>query len=626
MNRYPLWKNIIIVLALVLGLLYTIPTFFGTTQAVQVSGAKATVKVEADVKDKVEQVLKAQNIPYTGLYFEKTAQGLGTVKVRVNGQETQAKAKEAINAALNTDPNSPSYTLAYSTVSAAPDWMTAIGAKPVSLGLDLRGGVHFLLEVKMSDAVQKKLDAMQNGFNNLLKDKKIALQSAEKNGEQLVMNFDSPAAVEQARAAILSEQNATDYVIAANGNSLSVGLTEQAVNQVKNQAIKQNIEILHNRVNAMGASEPVVQQQGFDRIVVELPGESDPARAKSLIGRTATLEVRMEETTNPLNGVEFDMASSEGQPGQKALLKKQVVITGDAFTQARGQLDGQNGGVHVSVNLNAESGKIMRQTTHDNVGKRMGIVMYEQQPDGKTKGEVISLATIQSEFGDAFQITGARTLQEAEDLALLLRSGALAAPMTITQESTVGPSLGEENIKKGLKSLAYGFAAVSIFMLIYYRVFGMFSVLALGVNLLLLVGILAAIGVTMTLPGIAAVALTLGMAIDSNVLINERIREELRKGQPPAMAMHLGYERAFATILDSNVTTLIAGVALLIFGTGPIRGFAIVHCLGIATSMFSAVFFARGLSNLWYGRHQRLQSLSIGQIWRPNSDAAKTGK
>ena len=626
MNRYPLWKNIIIVLALVLGLLYTIPTFFGTTQAVQVSGAKATVKVEADVKDKVEQVLKAQNIPYTGLYFEKTAQGLGTVKVRVNGQETQAKAKEAINAALNTDPNSPSYTLAYSTVSAAPDWMTAIGAKPVSLGLDLRGGVHFLLEVKMSDAVQKKLDAMQNGFNNLLKDKKIALQSAEKNGEQLVMNFDSPAAVEQARAAILSEQNATDYVIAANGNSLSVGLTEQAVNQVKNQAIKQNIEILHNRVNAMGASEPVVQQQGFDRIVVELPGESDPARAKSLIGRTATLEVRMEETTNPLNGVEFDMASSEGQPGQKALLKKQVVITGDAFTQARGQLDGQNGGVHVSVNLNAESGKIMRQTTHDNVGKRMGIVMYEQQPDGKTKGEVISLATIQSEFGDAFQITGARTLQEAEDLALLLRSGALAAPMTITQESTVGPSLGEENIQKGLKSLAYGFAAVSIFMLIYYHVFGIFSVLALGVNLLLLVGILATIGVTMTLPGIAAVALTLGMAIDSNVLINERIREELRKGQPPAMAMHLGYERAFATILDSNVTTLIAGVALLIFGTGPIRGFAIVHCLGIATSMFSAVFFSRGLANAWYGRQQRLQSISIGQVWRPSVDAAKTGK
>ena len=626
MNRYPLWKNIIIVLALVLGLLYTIPTFFGTTQAVQVSGAKATVKVEADVKDKVEQVLKAQNIPYTGLYFEKTAQGLGTVKVRVNGQETQAKAKEAINAALNTDPNSPAYTLAYSTVSAAPDWMTAIGAKPVSLGLDLRGGVHFLLEVKMSDAVQKKLDAMQNGFNNLLKDKKIALQSAEKNGEQLVMNFDSPAAVEQARAAILSEQNATDYVIAANGNSLSVGLTEQAVNQVKNQAIKQNIEILHNRVNAMGASEPVVQQQGFDRIVVELPGESDPARAKSLIGRTATLEVRMEETTNPLNGVEFDMASSEGHPGQKALLKKQVVITGDAFTQARGQLDGQNGGVHVSVNLNAESGKIMRQTTHDNIGKRMGIVMYEQQPDGKTKGEVISLATIQSEFGDAFQITGARTLQEAEDLALLLRSGALAAPMTITQESTVGPSLGEENIKKGLKSLAYGFAAVSIFMLIYYRVFGMFSVLALGVNLLLLVGILAAIGVTMTLPGIAAVALTLGMAIDSNVLINERIREELRNGQAPAMAIHLGYERAFATILDSNITTLIAGVALLIFGTGPIRGFAIVHCLGIATSMFSAVFFSRGLANAWYGRQQRLQSISIGQVWRPSVDAAKTGK
>ncbi len=625
MNRYPLWKNIIIVLALVLGLLYTIPTFFGTTQAVQVSGAKATVKVETDVKDKVEQVLKAQNIPYTGLYFEKTAQGLGTVKVRVNGQDAQTKARDAINAALNTDPNSPAYTLAYSTVSAAPDWMSAIGAKPVSLGLDLRGGVHFLLEVKMSDAVQKKLDAMQNGFNTLFKDKKLALQSAEKNGEQLVMNFDSPAAAEQARALIMSEQNATDYVLTPNGNSISVGLTEQAVNQVKNQAIKQNIEILHNRVNAMGASEPIVQQQGFDRIVVELPGESDPARAKGLIGRTATLEVRMEETTNPLNGVEFDMAATEGGAGQKALLKKQVVITGDAFTQARGELS-QDGGVQVGVNLNAESGKIMRQTTHDNIGKRMGIVMYEQQPDGKTKGEVISLATIQGEFGDAFQITGARTLQEAEDLALLLRSGALAAPMTITQESTVGPSLGEENIQKGLKSLAYGFAAVAIFMILYYRVFGVFSVLALGVNLLVLVGILAAIGVTMTLPGIAAVALTLGMAIDSNVLINERIREELRNGQPPAMAIHLGYERAFATILDSNITTLIAGVALLIFGTGPIRGFAIVHCLGIATSMFSAVFFSRGLANWWYGSRQRLQSISIGQVWRSKSDTAKIGQ
>ena len=623
MNRYPLWKNIIIVVALVLGLLYTIPTFFGTTEAVQVSGAKATVKVESDMKDKVEQVLKAQNIPYTGLYFEKTAQGLGTVKIRLKGQDAQAKAKEALNAALNTDPNSPSYTLAYSSVSAAPDWMSAIGAKPVALGLDLRGGVHFLLEVKMSEAVQKKLDAMQNGFNTTFKDKKITTPGVEKNGEQLVMTFDSPASAEQARGLISSEQGATDYTIQPNGNVLTVGLTEQAVNQVKNQAIKQNIEILHNRVNAMGASEPIVQQQGFDRIVVELPGESDPARAKSLIGRTATLEVRMEETANPLNGVEFDVA---GEPGKKALLKKQVVITGDAFTQARGQLDGQNGGVHVSVNLNTESGKIMRQTTHDNVGKRMGIVMYEQQPDGKTKGEVISLATIQGEFGDSFQITGARSLQEAEDLALLLRSGALAAPMTITQESTVGPSLGEENIKKGLKSLAYGFAAVSVFMLIYYRVFGMFSVLALGVNLLLLVGILAAIGVTMTLPGIAAVALTLGMAIDSNVLINERIREELRNGQPPAMAIHLGYERAFATILDSNITTLIAGLALLIFGTGPIRGFAIVHCLGIATSMFSAVFFSRGLANWWYGRRQRLQSISIGQVWRPKADTSKSAQ
>ena len=620
MNRYPLWKYVVIGVALLLGLLYTVPTFFGTTQAVQVSAAKATIKVEADVKDKIAQVLKTQNIPYTGLYFEKTAQGLGTVKVRVNGVDAQAKVKDVLNTALNPDANAPAYTLAYSTVSAAPDWMSALGAKPVSLGLDLRGGVHFLLEVKMSEAVQKKLDAMQTGFVAGLKDKKITPTATEKSGEQIVLSFDSPTTMEQARSVIASEQGALSYTMEPAGNQLKIGLTEQAINEVKNQAIKQNIEILHNRVNAMGASEPIVQQQGFDRIVVELPGESDPARAKSLIGRTATLEVRLEETTNPLNGIEFNMAGSEG--GGKALLKKQVVITGDAFAQARGEM-GQEGRPQVSVGLKPESGKIMRQTTHDNIGKKMGIVMYEQQPDGKSRGEVISLATIQGEFGDSFQITGAKTLQEAEDLALLLRSGALAAPMTITQESTVGPSLGEENIKKGLKSLVYGFAAVSIFMLIYYRVFGLFSVLALGVNLLLLVGILAAIGVTMTLPGIAAVALTLGMAIDSNVLINERIREELRNGQPPSMAMHLGYERAFATILDSNITTLIAGVALLIFGSGPIRGFAIVHCFGIATSMFSAVFVARGFSNLWYGRRQRLQSISIGQIWR-GADAHQT--
>ena len=622
MNRYPLWKYVVIGVALVLGLLYTVPTFFGTTQAVQVSAAKATVKVEADVQDKIEQILKAHSIPYTGLYFEKTAQGLGTVKVRVNSVDAQAKVKEVLNTALNSDVNAPAYTLAYSTVSAAPDWMSALGAKPVSLGLDLRGGVHFLLEVKMSEAVQKKLDAMQTGFVTSLKDKKITPTAAEKSGEQIVLSFDTPETMEQARVSIANEQSGSSYVIEPAGNQLKIGLTEQAVAEVKNQAIKQNIEILHNRVNAMGASEPIVQQQGFDRIVVELPGESDPARAKSLIGRTATLEVRLEETTNPLNGIEFDMAGSEG--GGKALLKKQVVITGEAFAQARGEM-GQEGRPQVSVGLKPESGRIMRQTTHDNIGKKMGIVMYEQQPDGQSRGEVISLATIQGEFGDSFQITGATSLQDAEDLALLLRSGALAAPMTITQESTVGPSLGEENIQKGLKSLVYGFAAVSIFMLIYYRVFGLFSVLALGVNLLLLVGILAAIGVTMTLPGIAAVALTLGMAIDSNVLINERIREELRNGQPPAMAMHTGYERAFATILDSNITTLIAGVALLIFGSGPIRGFAIVHCLGIATSMFSAVFFARGLSNLWYGRRQRLQSLSIGQVWRGANDAQNKG-
>ena len=423
--------------------------------------------------------------------------------------------------------------------------------------------------------------------------------------------FDSPETANNARSEIL--QKHTDLNVSVNANNVNITMNEVAITEVKTNAIKQNISTLHNRVNELGVAEPIVQQQGTDRIVVELPGVQDTARAKDLIGRTATLQIRLAETGTGFNNEKFKYGTGE------AAVKKQVVVSGDSITNATVSFTDQNQPA-VSVTLDSAGGKIMRQVTHDNVKKPMAMILFE-----KGKGEIISLSTIQSEFGENFQITGSKSAEEANDLAVLLRSGSLAAPMDIINERTVGPSLGADNIEKGFNSLLYGFIAISIFMIIYYRMFGIFSVISLGMNLFLLIALLSLLGATMTLPGIAAIALTLGMAIDSNVLINERVREELRHGATPANAINLGYKHAFDTILDSNITTLIAGLALLIFGSGPIKGFAVVHCLGILTSMFSSVFFSRGLVNLWYGRRPRLASISIGQVWRGEvADAIST--
>ena len=615
MNRYPLWKYLIMIVVTAAGLLYTLPNIFGEGPAVQVSSARSTVKVTADLEPKIAEILAAQNIANQGIYFTQTANN-GSFRVRFADVDTQLKAKEVLNSAFNANPQDPSHTVALNLMSKSPDWLTAIGARPTSLGLDLRGGVHFLMQVDLNGAVQKRLDSLQNEISGVFKDSKIAGAQISKNGERIDITFDTPATASLARDAILKKR--TDLTVVNNAGTLNINLTPEELVKVKTNAVQQNITTLHNRVNALGVAEPLVQQQGIDRIIVELPGVQDTAIAKEIIGRTATLQIRLVET----NAAAFDKETFKEPNGASVDLKRQVILTGDAIIDAQSGRD-QNGRSSVDVRLNDAGGKIMREVTRENLKKPMAIVLFEKR-NGKEVGEAISVATIQGEFGDTFAITGNSSAEENNNLALLLKAGALAAPMDIIEERTIGPSQGADNIEKGFKSLVYGFCAVAAFMIFYYHVFGVISVVSLAVNLLLLVGLLTIFRATLTLPGIAAIALTLGMAIDSNVLINERIREELRHGESPQRAIHLGYERAFATILDSNITTLIAGLALLIFGSGPIRGFAVVHCLGILTSMFSAVFFSRGLANFWYGRRQRLSSISIGQIWRGDSTKPNT--
>ncbi|GHA66407.1 protein translocase subunit SecD [Formosimonas limnophila] len=615
MNRYPLWKYLIMIVVTAAGLLYTLPNIFGEGPAVQISSARSTVKVTADLEPKIAEILAAQNIANQGIYFTQAANN-GSFRIRFADVDTQLKAKEVLNSAFNTNPQDPSYTVALNLMSKSPDWLTAIGARPTSLGLDLRGGVHFLMQVDLNGAVQKRLDSLQNELSSTLKDSKITGAQISKNGERIDITFDAPATASLARDEILKKR--TDLAVINNAGTLNISLTPEELIKVKTNAVQQNITTLHNRVNALGVAEPLVQQQGIDRIIVELPGVQDTAIAKEIIGRTATLQIRLVET----NAAAFDKETFKEQNGASVDLKRQVILTGDAIIDAQSGRD-QNGRSSVDVRLNDAGGKIMREVTRENLKKPMAIVLFEKR-NGKEVGEAISVATIQGEFGDTFAITGNSSAEENNNLALLLKAGALAAPMDIIEERTIGPSQGADNIEKGFKSLVYGFCAVAVFMILYYRVFGVISVVSLAVNLLLLVGLLTVFRATLTLPGIAAIALTLGMAIDSNVLINERIREELRHGESPQRAIHLGYERAFATILDSNITTLIAGLALLIFGSGPIRGFAVVHCLGILTSMFSAVFFSRGLANFWYGRRQRLSSISIGQIWRGDSTKPNT--
>jgi preprotein translocase subunit SecD len=619
MNRFPVWKYALIALCIVVAFVYTVPNFFGESPAVQVSSGKATIKVDAALLEKVEAALKSAGVVYTGALLDPNS-----VRVRFADPDTQLKAKDLIDKTVNPDPANPSYIVALNLLSSSPGWLTAIGALPMYLGLDLRGGVHFLLQVDMEGAVTKRLESLAGDLRTQLREKRIRHGGIGREGQTLRMRFRDAEERDRARAHVLASFPDLALVERDDGQAVQLvaSLKPQALKRTQDYALKQNITTLHNRINELGVAEPVIQQQGADRVVVQLPGVQDTAKAKDILGRTASLEVRMvdeEKMTaenlatakagSPPFGTEYYVERS----GAPLLVKKQVVLTGDRLTDAQPGFDPQTNEPAVHLTLDGVGARIFRDVTRENVGKRMAILLIE-----KGSAEVITAPVIRSEIGGGrVQISGRMTTTEANDVALLLRAGSLAAPMEIVEERTVGPSLGRENIEKGFNATRWGFVAIAVFMSLYYLLFGVISSASLAVNLLLLIALLSLLQATLTLPGIAAIALTLGMAIDANVLINERIREELRGGATPQAAIATGYERAWGTIFDSNITTLIAGIALLAFGQGPVRGFAVVHCLGILTSMFSAVTVSRGIVNLVYGHRRRVAKLSIGNtVWK----------
>jgi len=587
-----------------------------------VSSAKATIKVDTAVQQRVEEALKA-----AGVTPDFVALGGNSVRARFDTPDTQLKAKDAIQKALVPDGNDPSYIVALNLVSRSPLWLKALHANPMYLGLDLRGGVHFMLQVDMQAALTKKSESYAGDIRTALRDKNIRHGGISRDGQSIDIKVRDEATATAARNLIADQFADLQVTTTPEGTEfkLRASIKPEATRRVQEQALKQNMVTLHNRINELGVAEPVIQQQGLDRIVVQLPGVQDTAKAKDILGRTATLEVRMVDEGTEARSAEtgrgpvpFGSERYLERNGQPVIVKKQVILTGENLTDAQPGFDGQTQEPTVNLTLDAKGSRIFKDITRENVGKRMAIVLFE-----KGKGEVVTAPVIRSEIGGGrVQISGRMTTAEANDTALLLRAGSLAAPMEIIEEYTIGPSLGADNIERGIHSVVWGMVAIAVFMCIYYALFGIFSTVSLAVNVLLLLAILSMLQATLTLPGIAAMALALGVAIDSNVLINERIREELREGVSPQAAIHAGYERAWATILDSNVTTLIAGLALLAFGSGPVRGFAVVHCIGILTSMFSAVFFSRGLVNLWYGRKKKLKSVAIGQVWKPESDSA----
>jgi preprotein translocase subunit SecD len=621
MNRYPVWKFAIIVIALLLGVVYTLPNFFGEAPAVQVSSSKMSAKVDEATMMRVAKAIESANVSAAFLTLEGNS-----IKARFETTEQQLKAKDAIQNVLIPGGIENGYVVALNLLSRSPSWLAALHASPMYLGLDLRGGVHFMLQVDMKAALTQKTDSLAGDVRTALREKDIRHGGIAREGDVIEVRVRDQAQLEAVRRLMLEQFADLQTVEKVQGTEIKLiaSIKPEAARRVQEQALKQNITTLHNRINELGVAEPVIQQQGLDRIVVQLPGVQDTAKAKDILGRTATLEVRMVDESSEARNAEqsnglvpFGSERYLERNGQAVIVKKQVILTGDNLTDAQPGFDSQTQEPVVNLSLDGKGARIFKDVTRENVGKRMAILLFE-----KGKGEVVTAPVIRSEIGGGrVQISGRMTTSEANDTALLLRAGALAAPMEIIEERTIGPSLGAENIAKGFSSVTWGFVVIAAFMCIYYMTFGLFSSISLAVNLLLLVAVLSMLQATLTLPGMAAMALALGMAIDSNVLINERVREELRMGASPQAAIHTGYDRAWATIFDSNITTLIAGVALLAFGSGPVRGFAVVHCLGILTSMFSAVFFSRGLVNLWYGRQKKLKTVSIGTVWRPDGDA-----
>ncbi|MFA7503627.1 MAG: protein translocase subunit SecD [Burkholderiaceae bacterium] len=611
MNRYPIWKYVVIAITLVFGILYTVPNFFGEAPAVQVSSAKATVRIDDGMRERVRRLLADADLESTGIFFDGNS-----VKARFDTTDDQFRAQAVIERGLNPDPDDPSWIVAMNLLSNTPQWLLSINALPMYLGLDLRGGVHFLMQVDMASALDKRLDSMAGEARTLLRESRIRHAGIERDAEGFVIRFRDTQGRGEALARLNRDMQDLAFTEAGDGDTLRLEarFKPEAAQQVQEHALSQNMTTLGNRVNELGVSEPVIQRQGADRVVVQLPGVQDTAKAKDIIGRTATLEVRLvcerpeDLAALAAGNVPFGCERYLDRDGRPLLVQKQVILTGENLNNALPGFDSQTQEPTVNLNLDTNGARIFRDVTRANIGKRMAILLFE-----KGRGEVVTAPVIRTEIpGGRVQISGQMTTTEAADTALLLRAGSLAAPMEIIEERTIGPSLGAANIEQGFRSNLYGFIAIVTFMTVYYAAFGLISSLALAFNLTLLIALLSVLQATLTLPGIAAIALTLGMAIDANVLINERIREELRAGVSPQAAISLGYQHAWRTILDSNITTLIAGVALLVFGSGPIRGFAVVHCLGVLTSMFSAVVFSRGIVNLWFGRRKKLTHVPIG--------------
>lgn len=601
MNRYPLWKNLLILFTIVLAIVYTLPNLYGVTSAIQISTNRQSLSINEETEKRVSEALQKANIPHDGMFIAG-----GSLKVRVT-DATKIAARDAIDAALGEG-----YIVAQNQIANSPEWLEKIGAKPMFLGLDLRGGVHFTMQVDMKAALDKTLDRYAGDIRRILRQQKIRSGNIRKMGNSIVVPFQDTADMQQAYPEL--QKILDGATITADGTNVTITLPETLLQQIRTDAVKQNINTLHNRVNELGTSEPVIQQAGADRIVVQLPGMTDTAKAKDIIGRTATLEVRM-VSTDPAQLAQAQSGDiPEGyellqdKDANQYLVSKQVELTGDNINSAQAGFEPQTNRPSVNLSLDGSGSTIFADLTAANKGKVMAMILIDQG-----KSEVVTAPRINEPItGGRVQITGMGSAAEANDVALLLRAGSLAAPMEIVEERTIGPSLGAENITKGIHSTVWGFVVVAVFMMIYYRLVGVFSTIALACNLLFLFAILSMLQATLTLPGIAAMALTLGMAIDSNVLINERIREELREGQKAQIAIKEGYDHAWDTILDSNLTSLIAGVALLIFGSGPVRGFAIVHCIGIVTSIYSSVVVSRALVNMWYGKRKKLQNISIG--------------
>lgn len=612
MNRYPFWKYVTIVVALVVATLYTLPNFFGESPAVQLSSARSSVTLDDSVIIRVERALATANITPLAVQFDGQS-----LRARFDSTDIQIQARDVIDRAFNPDANDPGYVAALNLVPRTPAWLQALSAQPMYLGLDLRGGVHFLMQVDMAGALDQRAGIVASDMRTTLRDRNIRHEGVRREGQAIVIRMRDLDQAEAARRVI--EEAFADMQLAvdddAEGAQLVATIRPEAARRIQEQALKQNINTLNNRINELGVAEPIIQQQGADRIVVQLPGVQDTAKAKDILGRTATLEVRLVDETpegqsaeRGVGPIPFGAERHLDRSGEPVITRRDVILTGENLTDAQAGFDGQTNEPAVHLSLDAKGTRIFRDVTRDNVGKRMAILLFE-----RGRGEVVTAPVIRTEIGGGrVQISGRMTTREASDIALLLRSGSLAAPMEIIEERTIGPSLGAENIEMGFNSVKWGFIVVMVFMCLYYRLFGLFSSLSLAFNLSLLIAVLSMLQATLTLPGMAAMALALGMAIDANVLINERIREELRNGAAPQTAMNTGYDNAWNTILDANITSLLAGLALLAFGSGPVKGFAVVHSIGILTSMFSAVFFSRGLVNAWYGRQKKLKGVSIG--------------